>query len=324
LAATYFILKAGIAPPGLSKEPPAVRLMFWQWVVEAGLKRKDWELARGLNAKGEPLAAVRAATAKHRTSAMTPSGKGDPRAPYLMPGRGLSRTRSLLAGKAHADYAEFFWRYDPHTGDQWGKILAVHAARGEAYNVVGLSPAGIAAVALQAQKRWRQWLASSAALLAPARAGAAASAQQPPAALRSPIGSTNLAHATFGIGATKDQAQKAIDEGRSSGFMTAADWLKHWRSKAGPVSNPNASPSVQRGSSNVILQHIQRRPAMTQAAFDQAISNLVASVEAGYTVAQVESIVGELFEPALAEAVRRGLIVIAKDSSGTPRLKVVR
>lgn len=253
-APTHYILKAGIAPPDLKNYPEPVRMMFWGFVVDAGLKRKDRELAQGLNAKGEPLPGVLPATRKHRRSEMTPSGKGDPSAPYLMPGRRLSRTRSLLYGRAFKDYALFGWRYDAHTGDQWGAVLAAHARRGKAYDVVGLSPAGIAAVAREAQKRWRQWLLGS-----PVQAGLVASRPQSAVAHGRPLGTTDLTHATFGIGATREQAQRAIDEGRSSGFRTQAEWQKYFRQKAAPIPHALA-PSVRRGSSNVLLQHVWNAP----------------------------------------------------------------
>ena len=98
MASTFFLLK--IAPAEVRRLPPVDRIAYYRLIVEYGLRRKDWELARGLNARGEPLPLVMPATRKHRRSEMTATGLGDPRAPYLMPGRGLSRTRSLLAGKA--------------------------------------------------------------------------------------------------------------------------------------------------------------------------------------------------------------------------------
>jgi hypothetical protein len=335
MATTFFILKAGVAPPDLTRYPDAVRIMFWNWVVDLGLRRKDWELARGLNARGEPLPGVLPATRKHRTSEMTPSGKGDPGAPYLMPGRGLSRTRSLLTGKAHADYAEFFWRYDAHTGDQWGRILAWHANRGKAYDVVGLSPAGIAAVAQQAQRRWRQWLLSTPTLSGfPSVVG---DTQQRPAAALQPVsrnpvqtglGRTNLTFATFGIGGSKEQAQRAIDEGRSSGFRTQAEWTAYFRQArpVGTLVNPSAtSYSVRKGSSNVLLQSVfggpERRIVMD---LETAISNLTASLEAGLPIDKIEAVLGGRFAEALAEAVRRGLVIVSNDKSGRPRLRVVR
>jgi hypothetical protein len=319
VAATFFILKAGIAPPDLKNYPDHVRVLFWQWVTELGLKRKDYELARGLNAYGEPLPGVLPATRKHRRSEMTPTGKGDPSAPYLMPGRRLSRTRSLLTGKAHADYAEFFWRYDAHTGDQWGKVLAVHASRGRAYNVVGLSPAGVAAVAREAQRRWRQWLLGSP--VPPGVVGGGRPAAGVPRFPAAPHGQTDLTHATFGIGATREQAQRAIDEGRSSGGRTQAEWQRYWRQRAAAIPHASA-PSVRVGSSNVLLQHVHAARAAVN--IEAAINNLLASIEAGYTREQIEAVLGDQFERALAEAWRRGVVEIVKGRDGRFMLRVVR
>ena len=53
-------------------------MQFWTFVVPIALKVKDKELAEGLDAYGDPLKPISAATRKHRRSEMTPSGKGDP------------------------------------------------------------------------------------------------------------------------------------------------------------------------------------------------------------------------------------------------------
>lgn len=319
MAATYFVLKA--APPDLPRDDSAVRLMYFGWVVELGLHRKDWELARGLNAKGEPLPAIKPETAKHRRSAMTPSGKGSRSAPYLMPGRGLSRTRSLLAGKAHANYAEFWWRYDPHTGDQWGKILAAHARRGKAYDVVGLSPKGQAWVAAQAAARWRKWKAGTLGTPTTYTPAVAATIDVPL------VGRTNLDHATEGIGGTLEQARKAIAEGRSSGLLSASEWERYWRQARPSIAPARAgtSRSVQRGKSNVLLQHVWGDQGdMADRAMEAAINNLIASVEAGLAVQQIEAVLGNWFERVVAEALRRGLLKITAGDDGKPKLRVVR
>ena len=52
--------------------------MYWQWVVDYGLRRKDKELAAGLDKDGNPLRPIAPETRKYRRSAMTPNGKGDP------------------------------------------------------------------------------------------------------------------------------------------------------------------------------------------------------------------------------------------------------
>lgn len=160
MAATYYLIR-GIEPPDLRLYPDTIKILYWEWVVELGLKAKDADLAKGLDKDGKPLRGISERTRKNRRSAMTPTGRGDPSAPALMPGRGLSRTRSLLTGRARKNYAEFFWRYDPWTGDQWGKILAYHAqgrtAGGIVRNVVGLSPASTAKVAAAAAQKWEAW-----------------------------------------------------------------------------------------------------------------------------------------------------------------------
>jgi hypothetical protein len=87
---------------------------------------------------------------------MTPSGKGDPSAPPLSPGHALSRVRSLLAGRALVDRAEFFWRFDPFTHASFSKILTYQQEQGR--DVFGLSPEATEEVRLAALRRWRTWL----------------------------------------------------------------------------------------------------------------------------------------------------------------------
>lgn len=144
----------GIAPSDL-KDYPGLELQFWQFVVALGLKQKDRELAAGLNIKGKPLSPpISERTRKHRKSVMTPTGKGDPSAPPLMPGRALSRTRSLLSGAASESEARFFWRFDPHTGDSWAATLQTIADRWPGRDVIGLSPAAEKRVRVQAWNLW--------------------------------------------------------------------------------------------------------------------------------------------------------------------------
>lgn len=250
MATSYFTVR--VMPAEVRKLPAADRLAFNQVVADLVLKRKDFELSRGLNAKGEPLPGVKAETRKNRKSEMTPTGKGDPRAPYLMPGRGLSRTRSLLTARAYENYVVVGWRFDAWTGDQWGRVLAAHARRGEAYNVVGLSPRGVAWVAAQAQARWRR-----------IRAGKEPMPSTIPMTPAAPItiplvGRTNLDYATEGIGGTLEQARRAIAEGRSPGFLSQAEWQRYFRQSRPNIAQarPGTSYSVRTGQSNVILQHV--------------------------------------------------------------------
>src|SRR5262245_49370990 len=97
------------------------RVNFGRLVVKLVLQAKDRELAAGLDRHGRPMVPISEYTYNHRKSAM---GQADPDAPPLTPAYGLSRTRSLLDGRAHSNYALFFWRYDEHTKGPWGKILS--------------------------------------------------------------------------------------------------------------------------------------------------------------------------------------------------------
>jgi hypothetical protein len=153
----------GIAPNGLDQYPDAVRLMYWSWVVELGLKAKDRDLSEGLDAYGEPLRPISKATRKYRKSEMTPSGKGDPSAPPLSPGRKLSRVRSLLAGRALLDRAEFWWRFDPFSHGSFARILTYQAEE-QGRDVFGLSDESTEEVRLAALRKWRTWLTTGQAV----------------------------------------------------------------------------------------------------------------------------------------------------------------
>lgn len=145
----------GINPPGSERFPDDVRKMFYGWVLEIGLRQKDRDLAKGLDKDGKALKAISAQTRKYRKSAMTPSGKGDPNAPPLIPGWQKSRVRSLLTGKAFADHAEFWWKFDPFTGDSFARVLEFQATAGR--DVFGLSPAALMRVRAQAWERFEKW-----------------------------------------------------------------------------------------------------------------------------------------------------------------------
>jgi hypothetical protein len=230
---------SGIEPPDLVNFPNNVRKMYWQWVVDFGLKRKDKELSEGLDKDGKALKPILAETRKHRRSEMTPTGRGSPSAPPLTPGYQKSRTRSLLAGRAFTTHAEFFWLYDPHTGDSWGVILADQAKQGR--NVFGLSPAGTAWVQAQALRKWNQWKAGNREVverIAP---------QRQPVEIPQ-IGSYNFEHATWGIGATSGERFKP---GQYTGGMTADEWEKYYRKEAKATI-----PGRPKKPYNVLLSHI--------------------------------------------------------------------
>ena len=145
----------GIEPTDLSTYTDRVKLMYWGWVTEAALARKDWELARGWDKNGaiHPLSPY---TIKHRKSEVGPVHK---RAPRLIPALALSRVRSLLTGRAHTTSAEFWWKFDSVTGASFAVILHYQADE-YGHDVFGLSPTGTAWVAREAAKKWRAWIAA--------------------------------------------------------------------------------------------------------------------------------------------------------------------
>ena len=213
MATSYKI--RGIEPPDLATQPKDIKTMFWQWVVEFGLRVKDRELAQGLDRDGNPLRAISARTRKYRRSAMTPSGKGDPSAPPLMPARALSRTRSLLAGRALSTHAEFYWRFDAFTGQSWGEVLKIHARKGR--NVIGLSDQGVARVRNLAWERWSQWKRGK-YVPQPARPRSVPVVPM--------VGTSDVRRATFGIGASGPGGPQ------STGGMTWPEWRKYLRQPA--------------------------------------------------------------------------------------------
>ena len=157
MAVSFSYRIRGIEPfhdPAWRAAPDAVRRAFWKEVVKIGLEVKDHELSEGLDKNGQEMIAISRRTRENRRSAMGPA---DPNAPPLQPAYGLSRTRSLLAGRAFNDHAEFFWRFDDHTQASWGRILNYHRrgkGRLPVRDVIGLSPKGVAEVERRAQRWW--------------------------------------------------------------------------------------------------------------------------------------------------------------------------
>ena len=244
---TYRI--TGIAPPELADQSPGTRKLFWSWVVEYGLQRKDKELSQGLDKNGQPLRAILAETRKHRRSAMTPSGKGDPAAPPLMPAYQKSRTRSLLAGRATANLAEFFWRYDAWTGDSWGVVLRYQAKKGR--DVIGLSKTGTAWVKAKVTARWKAYQKGHhvTAAAAPASTRAVSVPQ---------IGDYETTHATFGIGVS---SATKFETGQWTGGLTREQMTRYFRASAkvaipGRPINPPAMSKVVGPGYNRLLRHV--------------------------------------------------------------------
>lgn len=239
----------GLEPPGLAAYPAEIRRQFWGWVGEAGLRQKDKDLARGLDKDGKPLRPISAETRKHRRSAMTPSGRGDPSAPPLEPGWQKSRVRSLLTAKAFEDHCEFWWKYDPHSGDSFARILEGQRAMGR--DVFGLSPAGLKRVQAEAWTKWEKWK----------KGGPVPLTKEPRLqAVKVPqVGSTNLEHAVGGAGFTD-----FVKVGQHSGFQTIEAWQSYFRDSAparlpGRAVNPPAVSPISGPRYNRLLGHIWGR-----------------------------------------------------------------
>lgn len=213
--------------------------MFWGWVVEIGLRVKNRELAQGLDKDGKKLKPIKAKTRKYRRSAMTLTKGRALSGPPLMPARELSRTRSLLAGRATEDAAVFYWRFDPFVGDSWGVILAYQAKKGR--DVVGLSAEGVARVRAEAWERWRLYKAGR---YQPAKPIPTVSAAIPQ------TGTYGMQHATLGIGAT---SMPQFKPGRSTGGRT---WLQIRRELVEPNPTPVAPPGRKPGPYNRYLANV--------------------------------------------------------------------
>ena len=247
----------GLAPPDLAGQPEPVRRQFWQLVAPIALKVKDDELARGLDAFGEPLKAISARTRKYRRSAMTPSGKGDPNAPPLMPAYQKSRVRSLMAARAFATHVELYWRFDPFTGDQFGRILTYQRTAGR--DVFGISPDGTRKLRALAWSAWTKWKKGglapvekktafpSAALKAGPQsriAGIIARSAEPGAGTRAiesaGVGDLNTRWITRGIGAPKVKDLKA--RATRTGWQGRTEWQEYFGAEVPKPRPPIPTP----------------------------------------------------------------------------------
>lgn len=199
------------------KAGPELRREFWRAVVAIGLVVKDEELARGLDRHGVPMVPIAPYTRMHRKSAM---GYADPNAPPLTPAYGPSRTRSLLAGRAGKNYAEFYWRFDAVMGKHWGRVLGYHragAGRLPKRDVIGLSPASLTTVRHKAQVWWDY--RKRGIVLEQAVRDFKLPATTPTMPAKIPIvGRTDFENFTFGIGGDLSLAERATAAGTFTGF----------------------------------------------------------------------------------------------------------
>lgn len=251
----------GIEPPDLRDYDQSTRKLYWSWVVEYGLKRKDKELSQGLDKDGKPLRPITEYTRKHRRSAMTPSGKGDPGAPPLTPAFQKSRTRSLLAGRAFSTHAEFYWRYDSWTGASWAVVLSYQATRGR--DVFGLSDAGTAYVKAQSWAKWARWKEGKVRSVSVAgKATTPASAPRAPAPRPGESKTINQGRkpteaATYGINAEGPK--------KGHGGRTPAEWDAYFRQTAsaelpGRPANPPSKSDIVGPRYNRIIRQTWAKP----------------------------------------------------------------
>lgn len=157
----YRFYVSGIAPADVRRRPAHERVLFWRLATRWALVRKDWELSMGYNARGKRMPPVLPETRLRRRSAM---GKADPYAPYLTPAGKASRTRALLTGWAEKDRAVLTWKWDSVSRDEWSQTLEYHRRRGWQYDVIGLSPKGVAWVKAKASDEWRAMIGGAATL----------------------------------------------------------------------------------------------------------------------------------------------------------------
>ena len=242
----------GIEPADLIQFPESVRLMYWGWVVELGLKRKDQDLAAGLDKDGAPLRPLKPESIKHRKSQVGPTFR---HARPLSPGQARSRVRSLLTGRAHTSSAEFWWKFDPITGRSFADVLLAQQEQGR--DVFGLSPAGTSWVRSEAAKRWQAWTARAGFAGPPAAKPGRQVAKQAPG--RRPVqqialrGRTDLANADLGPGADLARTQRAIAAGQHTGFRRLNAEGEKWvppppGTSAGNGKLPVAPTTAQRQS----------------------------------------------------------------------------
>jgi hypothetical protein len=225
----------GFGPTDLSTYPDRTKLMFWQWVVDLGLARKDLELSRGWDKDGA-VHPLRPTTIKYRRSQMGPVHK---RAPRLTPALDLSRVRSLLTGRAHATSAEFWWKFDSVTGASFAAILHYQADE-YGHDVFGLSPQGTAWVTSEAMKKWNAWKAAGGALRAVAEVPGARVSRKPeflnPIRKRDAMGVKNLKD--MDIAGDREQVKRAIAEEWSPGFRRLNTSFEQWTPGTGLGRGP--------------------------------------------------------------------------------------
>ncbi|MGA7500282.1 MAG: hypothetical protein WBX00_26420 [Isosphaeraceae bacterium] len=228
-------------PSDLSTYPDAAKLVWFDLVVKHGLTANRRDLRRGKDKDGN-IHPLSPRTIKYRRSEVGPVTKTAPRG---VPALDLSRVMSLLTGRAHTSSAEFWWKFDSHTGRSFAEILH-YWADDQGHDVFGLSPQGRDWTLDKASRDWDRWLASPAAekvLVHPGIPGAKllrkAEVLRPIA--KTEIGGTNLAEYDLFPGAEL-QIRRAIEAGTFSGFRRLNARGEQWRPGQGLGSGPIAPP----------------------------------------------------------------------------------
>ena len=219
----------GIEPTDLSTYPDRIKLMFWGWVVDLGLKVKDKELAHGWDKDGvvHPLSPK---TIRYRKSEVGPVTKTAPR---LIPALKLSRVRSLLRGRQHLQSAEYWWAFDSVSGASFAKILLF--AKEDGHDVFGITPRGLATIRSQALAKWRAWIAAGGGIRATAEAPGVQASRKP--AFRQPVRKIEVRQPVQKVdltrydltGGEKSLIEKAIAAGRFKGFSRTNLRGEQWK-----------------------------------------------------------------------------------------------
>jgi len=148
-----FLIK-GVEPDDLRTASEYEKRRFWEIVGIIAERVKQDELQKGLDRHGRKLRPVRYRKVRFRRSGRVIDGEP------LMPHRGLSRTRRLLAWTVTSIGVLFYWQ------NGWAKILDYHR-RGACLkrkgrivgklpvrDVFGISPAGMNTIRREAQRHW--------------------------------------------------------------------------------------------------------------------------------------------------------------------------
>lgn len=149
-----FLVK-GVEPDDLRTASDYEKRRFWEIVGIIAERVKQDELQRGLDRHGRKLKPVKYRKVRFRRSGRVIDGEP------LMPHRGLSRTRRLLAWTVTTIGVLFYWQ------NGWAKILDYHR-RGACLkrngrivgklpvrDVFGISPAGMNTIRREAQRHWK-------------------------------------------------------------------------------------------------------------------------------------------------------------------------